>query len=90
MVYGEHGTRGQKVVVPTSVKTLWDREGADRLPWLRQYVEAFEEIRNQCSQQIRGVGVLWEAKDLAVTLAKSDFSQEVQVALRNREYRFIR
>ncbi|KAJ7064684.1 hypothetical protein C8F01DRAFT_1127700 [Mycena amicta] len=74
-------SRGRTATVPACVQLLWDKvlEGN---PWIRNYVYAAAQIQNECSEILHGVGIQWEDGDLDTALARSEFTREVQDAIR--------
>ncbi|KAJ7109875.1 hypothetical protein C8R44DRAFT_985911 [Mycena epipterygia] len=80
-VNGEFQTRKEMVTVPPCVAILWDEVLAQN-PWILHYVASAGEVRNQCSKVLHGVET-WKETDVSVVLAKSDFTSDVQDALRD-------
>jgi hypothetical protein len=78
------------VEVPACVTLLWDDILSEN-PWIRHYVARAGAIRNDCSKVLHGVAVTWKEEDVSVVLAKSDFTEDVQLALRDisQDFNFI-
>jgi hypothetical protein len=70
------------VTVPPFVAALWDKVLSENA-WIPHYVRSAGKVRNQCSRVLHGVDITWKESDVSVALAKSDFSLDVQEALRD-------